>query len=190
MKNLREVLGEEVYKEEEKMVYCECQYCGEEFEAEEELEVCEDCNKAIEEASNPALIIALAEKFGCAPKDVIEKWDGEYEIDGIDYLVLTDSEADDKVEEYIEETLWAFTPNFLSDVTGVGSEVFEAIQANGRCEGNNEAIKSILDATDTSICEVAEEAISWDGRGHFLSPYDGEEIEVYADGEYYYCYRI
>ena len=177
---------------EEEMMYCECIYCGEEFEAEERLEVCEECNKAIEEANNPALIRALAERFSCAPKDVKEKWDGEYEIDGLDYLVLTDSEADDKVAEYIEENLWTFSPTFLSSVTGVDIEVFDAIQANGRCEGNNEAIKSILDATDTSICEVAEEAISWswNGRGHFLSHYDGEEVEVYADGEYYYCYRI
>lgn len=177
-------------EEEEEMVECICKYCGEEFEAEEELEVCEDCNKAIEEASNPALIIALAKEFGCYPKDVIEKWDGEYEIDGIDYLVLTDSEADDRVAECVEETLWAFSPVFLDSVTDVDEIVFEAIQDNGRCEGNNKAIMSILDATNTSISEVAHEAIIWDGRGHFLSQYDGQEIEVYADGEYYYCYRI
>ena len=199
MKNLREVLRKDIrgdiytlsYKEEEKeMVYCECKYCGEEFEAEEELEVCEECEEAIGCASNPALIIALANKFGCAPKDVGEYEDGRYEIDGIDYLVLTDSEADEKVEEYIKETLWAFSPYFLSSVTGVDESVFEAIQDNDKCEGNNKAIMSILDATNTSIEEVAEEAISWDGRGHFLDRYSGEEIEVYVDGEYYFCYRI
>jgi len=183
------VFGEEIDREEEEMVYCECKYCGEEFEAEEELEVCEDCKEVLDNAGNPELIIALAEEFGCSVQDVVDKGDGEFSIDGLDYLVLTDREADDRVADYIEDSLWAFTPNFLSSVTGVDSEVFEAIQANGRCEGNNEAIKSILDATDTSICEVAEEAISWDGRGHFLSSYDGEEIEVYADGEFYYCYR-
>jgi hypothetical protein len=191
MKSLRKVFGEEIYEgEEEEMVYCECKYCGEEFEAEEELEVCEACEEAIGCASNPALIIALAEKFGCAPKDVGEYEDGEYEIDGIDYLVLTDSEAFEKAEECIEENLWAFSPYFLSCVTGVDESVFEAIQDNGKWEDNNGAIMSILDATNTSISEVAGEAISWDGRGHFLSKYDGEEIEVYADGEYYYCYRI
>ena len=194
--NLREVLKKDIrgdlwYKEEEKeMVYCECKYCGEEFEAEEELEVCEECNEAIDCASNPALIIALAEEFGCAPKDVGEYEDGEYEIDGIDYLVLTDSEADDKVEEYIEDSLWAFTPTFLSSVTGVDVSVFEAIQANGKYEDNNDAIWSIISATNTSMREVVEEAVRWDGRGHFLSQYDGEEVEVCADGEYYYCYRI
>jgi hypothetical protein len=191
MKSLRKVFGEEIYEgEEEEMVYCECKYCGEEFEAEEELEVCEECEEAIDCASNPALIIALANKFGCAPKDVGEYEDGRYEIDGVDYLVLTEDEADEKVKEYIEETLWAFSPTFLSSVTGVDEIVFEAIQDNGKCEGNNDAIMSILDATDTSICDVAEEAIRWDGRGHFLSSYDGEETEVYVDGEYYYCYRI
>ena len=184
------VFGEEIYEgEEEEMVYCECKYCGEEFEAEEELEVCEECEEAIG-ASNPALIIALAGKFGCAPKDIEVVEDGEYEINGVDYLVLTDSEADEKVKEYVENTLWAFSPTFLSSVTGVDESVFEAIQDNGGFEENNEAIKSILDATNTSIEEVAEEAIRWDGRGHFLDRYSGEEIEVYVDGEYYYCYRI
>lgn len=191
MKNLEwKVFGEEIDREEEEMVYCECKYCGEEFEAEEELEVCEACKEAIEEASNPELIIALSEEFGCAPKDVGEYEDGEYEIDGIDYLVLTDSEADEKVKEYVEKNLWAFSPTFLSSMTGVDENVFEVLQDHCMCEGSNEAIKLILDATNTSIEEVAEEAIKWDGRGHFLSSYNGEEIEVYADGEFYYCYRI
>ena len=185
----KEINNNLLNNEEEEMVYCECKYCGEEFEAEEELEVCEECNEAIEEASNPALMIALAGEFGCAPKDIEEYSDGRYDIDGIDYLVLTDSEADEKVEEYVENTLWAFSPRFLSSVTGVDESVFEAIQDNGRCEDNNGAIMSILYATKTSISEVAGEAISRDGRGHFLSSYDGEEIEVYVDGEYYFCYR-
>ena len=187
---IKEINNNLLNNEEEEMVYCECKYCGEEFEAEEELEVCEACEEVIGCASNPELIVALAEEFGCAPRDVSERNDGEYVIDGLDYLVLTDREADDKVEEYVEETLWAFSPNFLASVTGVDEFVFEAIQDNGRCEGNNETIMSILNATDTVISEVAHEAINWDGRGHFLSQYDGQEIEVYADGEYYYCYRI
>ena len=83
-----------------------------------------------------------------------------------------------------------FFSYLLSSVTGVTGVVFEAIQDNGGFEENNEAIKSILDATNTSIEEVAEEAIRWDGRGHFLDRYSGEEIEVYVGGEYYYCYRI
>jgi len=187
---IKEINNNLLNNEEEEMVYCECKYCGEEFEAEEELEVCEACEEVIRCASNPALIVALAEVFGCAPKDVSERNDGEYVIDGIDYLVLTDSEADDKVAEYVEDTLWAFSPTFLDSVTGVDEIVFEAIQDNGRCEGNNDAIQSILDATYTTIEEVVREAVIWDGRGHFLSQYDGQEIEVYVDGEYYYCYRI
>lgn len=179
-----------IEEEEEEMVECTCKYCGEEFEAEEELEVCEECQEAIEEASNPSLIIALAEEFGCYPRDVAEDCGENYVIDGIEYLVLTDSEAEDKVVDYISDTLWAFSSSFLASVTGVDESVFIAIQDNGNCESNNEPIRSILDATDTSMSEVAQEAISWDGRGHFLSSYDGEETEVYADGEYYYCYRV
>lgn len=186
----KEINNNLLNNEEEEMVYCECKYCGEEFEAEERVEVCEDCKEVLDNAYNPELIIALAEEFDCSVQDVVDMGDGEFSIDGLYYLVLTEDEADDRVADYIEDSLWAFTPNFLSSVTGVDSEVFEAIQANGRCEDNNDAIMSIISATNTSIEEVAGEAISWDGRGHFLDRYSGEEIEVYVDGEYYFCYRI
>ena len=173
-------------KEEEEMVYCICRYCGDDFEAEEEVEVCEDCKEVLDNADNPELIFALAEEFDCSVQDVVDKGDGEFSIDGLDYLVLTEDEAEKRVEEYIEYTLWAFNPSFLADVTDMPIEVFEVLCE--KCEGGNEAIKSIVDKT-CGIEELAEEAVRWDGRGHFLSSYDGEEIEVYADGEYYYCYR-
>ena len=186
---IKEINNNLLNNEEEEMVYCECKYCGEEFEAEEKLKVCKECKEVLDNADNPKLIIALAEKFNCSVQDVLDNGDGEFSIDGLDYLVLTKDEADDKVADYIEDSLWAFSPSFLSSVTGVDSEVFEAIQANGRCEDNNDAIMSIISATNTDMKEVAKEAVRWDGRGHFLSSYDGKEIEVYANGEYYYCYR-
>lgn len=36
------------------------------------------------------------------------------EIDFNDYHILTDDEANDMVAEQIKESLWAFTPTFLS----------------------------------------------------------------------------
>ena len=164
-----------------------CKFCGEELLRGSE--VCNDCQEAIDSFGNENLIVALAEEFGCGVQDIVDLGHNRVQIEGHEYKIYTEDEANYKVADYIEDSLWAFTPSFLSSVTGVDSEVFEAIQANGRCEDNNEAIKSILDATDTSICEVAEEAISWDGRGHYLNSYDGNEYEVYVDGEYYYLYR-
>jgi hypothetical protein len=99
------------------------------------------------------------------------------EIDFDDYLILTDEEADYVVNEYIKDTLWAFRPSFLSAVTGVDESVFEAIQANNRCEDNNDAVMSIIEATD-SWDSLVRDAVLSDGRGHFLAGYDGEENEL------------
>lgn len=102
-----------------------------------------------------------------------------------DYLVLTDSEADEKAKEYILDTVWAFTPSFLSSETEIDIEVFEAIQGNDRCESNNDAILSMIKDKDSFV----EEAIRCDGRGHFISHYDGNENEETVNETTYYIYR-
>lgn len=111
----------------------------------------------------------------------------EYDEDG-DHLVLTDEEADEKAAEYIEQSLWAFIPSFLADETGLFVEVFEAIQGNGKCESNNDAILSIIEKT-CGLDEFVKSAISADGRGHFISHYDGKENEETVNGETFYIYR-
>lgn len=118
----------------------------------------------------------------------------EYEEDDYDarYMVLTDEEADEKAREYIEESLWAFNPSFLAGVTGVDQEVFEAIQANDRCEGNNSAIARLV---GDDLDRLVDQAIGADGRGHFLNTYDGHEHEinlfdVTGENEYFYVYRM
>lgn len=115
----------------------------------------------------------------------------DYDEDG-DHLVLTDDEADEKAGEYIADSLWAFNPSFLAGVTGVDQEVFEAIAANDRCEGNNEAIRRLV---GDDYERLVEQAIGADGRGHFLNTYDGHEheinlFEVTGVNEYLYVYRI
>lgn len=115
----------------------------------------------------------------------------EYEEDG-DYLVLTDKEADEKAAEYIKESLWAFNPSFLAGVTGVDEEVFKAIQANDRCKSNNEAMLRLV---GDDLDQLIQDAISSDGRAHFMNTYDGEEHEinlydVTGTNEYFYVYRI
>lgn len=112
----------------------------------------------------------------------------DYDVEdyGNDYLVLTDSEADEKAKEYILDSVWAFNPSFLAGETGIDEEVFTAIQANDRCESNNSAILRLIDDEDSFV----ESAISADGRGHFISSYDGNENEENVFGDTYYIYRI
>jgi len=98
--------------------------------------------------------------------------EAESHIDDQDYLVLTDEQADEAVREYIEETVWAFNPSFLSAHTGVDEEIFEALA--DRCESNNESFKRMIKNFD----EFVEDAVACDGRGHFLAGYDGNENEI------------
>ena len=111
----------------------------------------------------------------------------EYDEDNYnnDYLVLTDSEADEEAKRYILDSVWAFKPSFLSSFTGFDIEVFEAIQNNGRCESNNDAILSMIKDED----DFVSDAISADGRGHFISSYDGNENEETVNGTTFYIYR-
>lgn len=105
----------------------------------------------------------------------------QFDADGAGYLVLTDAEADEAVTERIREDLWAFNPSFLAGETGIDQDVYEAIANNGKCESNNDAIYSLVKST-CGLESLVAEAVATDGRGHFMSSYDGEENE---EGDYY-----
>ena len=95
-------------------------------------------------------------------------------IENDSYLVLTDDEADETAKEYIEQILWAFNADFLADMTDLPSEVFEAMR--GKCEDSNDTVEKLIKRS-CGIDDFVETAISIDGRGHFMSSYDGEESE-------------
>jgi hypothetical protein len=109
--------------------------------------------------------------------------DDTYYFGNEDYMVLTDDEADEKVAEYIKETVWAFNPSFLSCHSGIDEDVFKLLQE--KCESANEAILKLIKDLDHFV----EDAVRSDGRGHFLSSYDGEENEQEHNNETYYIYR-
>ena len=109
--------------------------------------------------------------------------DDTYYFGNEDYMVLTDDEADEKVAEYIKETVWAFNPSFLSCHSGIDEDVFKLLQ--DKCESSNEAILKLIKDFDHFV----EDAVRSDGRGHFLSSYDGEENEQEHNNETYYIYR-
>ena len=54
-----------------------------------------------------------------------------------------------------------------------------------KCEGANDAILALIKKTDGGLDGFVEDAISADGRGHFLSSYDGDENEENG----FYIYR-
>jgi hypothetical protein len=124
-------------------------------------------------------VVLLSKSLGLSRREALEL------IKSGEYLVLSDSDADEKCRELILETVWSFNPAFLAGhlKNGVSQEVIELIQSNGRCESNNEAILSLIDDVDNFV----NDAIACDGRGHFMAHYDHEEIDL---GNNYYAYRL
>lgn len=126
---------------------------------------------------------ALAKFLECEIDELYENGD-VFEHGSNEYLVLTNGEADEKAKEYILDTVWAFNKSFLDGhseaISEIDDKTFAVLQE--RCESVNKAILAMIDDKDYFV----EDAISSDGRGHFLSSYDGEEHE--QDG--YYIYRV
>ena len=129
----------------------------------------------------------LAE-FLCVEENEVKEnsWGTYSTISGDEYLVLTDDEADEEVYKEIETSLWAFNAEFIIEMTGLNSgvESLRTMQKNS-CEDCNDFIKAIIDGT-CGMEYFVESAIESDGRGHFISYYDGEENE---QGEYF-IYRV
>lgn len=108
-----------------------------------------------------------------------------------EYLVLTKEEAEARLRECIKQSLWAFNPSFLERVTGLPGEAFEALAE--KCESGNNAVLSLVEKT-CGINKLIEEAVKYDGRGHFLADYDGvEHVSIINRPDkdvVYYIYRI
>lgn len=114
--------------------------------------------------------------------------DGNTVTDGSsEYLILTDKEANEMTKEYILDSAWAFNKSFLDGHSDAISEIDDKSYAKLQegCESINKAVLAMIDDKDHFV----EDAILSDGRGHFLSSYDGEENEVEIGGEYYFIYR-
>lgn len=168
-----------------------------------------------------AKIIALAQFKGVDPEEIKHLHYGGYEVDGEEYEVMTNDEANRVAREYIEDSVWAFNTWFLEnyidieDVNtyfgfsdsyydededeeieiGDADEVFFLHMGMGftdwleqeqqEAESANETIKNLIRNFDRFV----DDAVSADGRGHFVSHYDGEENEERVNGAWYYIYR-
>ena len=113
----------------------------------------------------------------------VSTWDKNvFTLGDKEYMVLTDEEADERARDYILESIWAFNSWFLVNhmPDGVNEDIIKMAQE--KCEGANETLKAMIVDLDAFV----EEAIQTDGRGHFLSTYDGEENE---EGDYF-IYRV
>jgi hypothetical protein len=151
---------------------------------------------------------ALAEFKGVELDDV-EDSNYAFEVDGEEWEVLTDREADEKLKDYIRESVWAFNTDFLAshidaedvvrqlglessfeDEDGEEVEIGDDEEVIHMNTGMNlvELIKSFQEKFEDGNSDLigmigdfdrfVSDAESSDGRGHFLSGYDGEEVEM------------
>jgi hypothetical protein len=136
-------------------------------------------------------IHALAKHLQCDASDISKASYGDnvYEAEGDEYLVLTEDEANELAAERIKESLWAFNAEFISSHTkhGLDDDQIEALkQMQGKlCENANSIVEALIEDLDHFI----EDAIRSDGRGHFISSYDGEEYEVGEKIIEFYIYQ-
>lgn len=138
--------------------------------------VCHPTEDAIEV---PGPVAALCTHLGIEdPADVeAMSYDPDvYDADGAEYLVVEGYRADQRARADILGSVWAFRAEFLAAhcVEGVDADTIRAIQDNGRCEGNNAVLTRLIENVDHFVAD----AIGADGRGHFLSSYDGEEHQI------------
>ena len=101
------------------------------------------------------------------------------------YLVLTDDEADEMAYQYIKDSICFFNPSFIAShcESDIPQDAIEAIQE--KYEASNPILLKLIKDIDSFV----EDAISSDGRGHFIGFYDGEEWEQTVNGTTYYIYR-
>lgn len=128
--------------------------------------------------------------FQCEIEDIEHVEDDTYMVEGQEYVICDDERADSLTADYIENIVWAFNPNFIcncieglshSAMTGL-EEMIKNIQV-AQCESANDSILKIL---GNNLEDLIAAAIQCDGRGHFLSSYDADEIEITRD---LYAYR-
>ena len=108
-----------------------------------------------------------------------------------EYLVLTDAEAAAEVRVRIEDSLWAFDPSFIAEhsvlaIIPRGAALALIATCQQKCEDANPVLKALVVDMDKFVAH----AVSADGRGHFLSPYDGKEHVVDVGWDTFYIYRV
>lgn len=141
-------------------------------------------------ATLPA-VRALCSHLNITPDYVTEAGTKAFVAGGTQYLVLSDDEATLQAYAHIRDSVWAFRPEFLAKYVPMPVKAIQKLQE--LCEDANPALLAMLDQAG-KFKQFADDAIAADGRGHFLSNYDGKEAvvasdSVAGDGQSFYIYR-
>jgi len=120
---------------------------------------------------------ALAQYLEVEVSDVKKSYsDNTFEVGNQEYLIVNDAEATKAAREYILDSLWAFRGSFIADHLKPEFEAYTGAKdiedyCGLKCEAANDWVKGLI----KNKAEFVNDAISADGRGHFLAQYDGIE---------------
>lgn len=135
---------------------------------------------------------ALAYHLG-VPQPSLEmgSW-GEILVKDQEWKILTRREAEKQAREYIRESLWSFNPEFLLDYMPRRMTLRAVQQIQELYEDANEQLTLLV---GSRLSALMSDAIQLDGRGNFLSQYDGKEVELKrhpepSDRPYFFGYRL
>ncbi|MBK8254951.1 MAG: hypothetical protein IPK82_20125 [Polyangiaceae bacterium] len=106
-----------------------------------------------------------------------------YEVDGEEYAVGTEEQAENAVKLAIVDSIWAFKPEFLTTflrrhmphVRRFPAKDLEKALRVAQEKLSEDAAALIWALVGTLIDTFEQAVVAADGRGHFLSPYDGKE---------------
>ncbi len=101
-----------------------------------------------------------------------------YTHNGLRYLVLTSSEADEVAKDYITGAAWTLNAEFLAEQTGLKEIVFEKLSELG--DRANDVVVLLIDGT-CGMRDFVSEAIDNEGRGSYIGETDWEINQ----GEFY-----
>ena len=152
-------------------------------------------------------------------------------INGAEYLVLTDEEADKLAYEMVENLIedcgvrvfdlnltHYLDENFMDDLFGecvaghvadMTEEELEEKLNEYEADDEDDLIEKMIDQNEIEDYfdedelidiaakygkfdyeEIIKDVLRFDSRGHVISVYDGEEIEIRWDDEWFYAYRM
>lgn len=137
---------------------------------------------------------ALCSFLNCEPSDLSLERHEHYDMTvfsngNAEYAVGTDEEAQSAARESMEQSVWAFNASFILSECNLPEELEGGLKAwqEKECEGANDALLRMVNRLAGN--SFFESAIQADGRGHFMSSYDGEENEEKIGDAWFYIYR-
>ncbi len=140
---------------------------------------------------NEQQLLEVKKYFQCEADEIEHIEDDTYIVCRDEYIICDDERADRLTADYIHDSLWAFNASFICNfIDGLdelqceeGMEAVIKIFQEQKCESANPVILRLV---GNNLEALIQDAIMADGRGHFLSSYDCEEVEITGD---LYAYR-